>query len=61
MIKVILCDDDMDYMDKEIKQLKSVFENETKCLESVEFICYHSGKELFDNYEKDNADIFFWV
>lgn len=58
MIKIAICDDDIDFMDKYDERIIDIFNKCTMGDETYSVVRYHSGKELLDNYKKDGADIF---
>lgn len=58
MIKIAICDDDIDFMDKYDERIIDIFNKCTMGDETYLVVRYHSGKELLDNYKKDGADIF---
>ena len=53
MIKIAICDDDIDFMDKYDERIIDIFNKCTMGDETYSVVRYHSGKELLDNYKKD--------
>ena len=50
MIKIAICDDDIDFMDKYDERIIDIFNKCTMGDETYSVVRYHSGKELLDNY-----------
>ena len=55
MIKIAICDDDIDFMDKYDERIIDIFNKCTMGDETYSVVRYHSGKELLDNYKKDGG------
>lgn len=58
MIKIAICDDDIDFMEKKAKQIEDIFNKSNVADETYSIVRYHSGKELLDNYKGEGVDIF---
>ena len=57
MIKIAICDDDIDFMDKYDERIIDIFNKCTMGDETYSVVRYHSGKELLDNYLDNYGNI----
>lgn len=58
MVRIGICDDDIQYMNSITQIVCSAYENISTLDEKCECVLYSSGKELIDNFVKDKIDIF---
>lgn len=59
MIKIAICDDDVQYMKGIAQVIHTAYERKTTLEEDCECILYESGDELIDNFIDDEIDVFF--